>query len=121
MTEAKRNLMEISGAPAEIFLRDWQEGNTPFPYGPCVASELWNAYCVWCKLNGVVAGNQNMFGRYVTNMTQMEQHRVYVENKQVRVRMPSQWDHSKNIEACVKDFTQAYNETYLHYLAKVKL
>jgi hypothetical protein len=121
MTEAKRNLMEISGAPAEIFLRDWQEGNTPFPYGPCVASELWNAYCVWCKLNGVVAGNQNMFGRYVTNMTQMEQHRVYVENKQVRVRMPSEWDHSKDIEACVKDFTQAYNETYLHYMAKVKL
>lgn len=121
MTEAKRNLMEISGQPAEIFLRDWQEGNTPFPYGPCVSSELWNAYCVWCKMNGVVAGNQNMFGRYVTSMTKMEQVRVYVENKQVRVRMPNEWDHTKDIEKCVKDFTQAYNESYLHYISKVKL
>ena len=121
MTEAKRNLMEISGQPAEIFLRDWQEGNTPFPYGPCVSSELWNAYCVWCKMNGVVAGNQNMFGRYVTNLMQMPQNRAYVDNKQVRVRVPGEWDHTKDMESCVKDFTQAYNDAYLHYMAKVKL
>lgn len=51
-TEAKRDLLGLSGDSIEHFLRDWQDGETPHPFCPALSGDLYQAYVSWCRRNG---------------------------------------------------------------------
>lgn len=60
MTDAKREVIDISMGSVERFLADWQAGQVvlrdddgPLPFCPCGSSDLYATYVRWCKREGV--------------------------------------------------------------------
>ncbi len=53
MTGAKRDLIDVSLGSVERFLREWEMGETPYPFCPCYRSDLYSAYNRWCRGDGV--------------------------------------------------------------------
>jgi putative DNA primase/helicase len=53
MTEAKRDLIELSMPSEERFLSHWRAEELPWPFCPCSGEHLYKAYSLWCKDNGV--------------------------------------------------------------------
>ncbi|MET3134989.1 putative DNA primase/helicase [Oxalobacteraceae bacterium GrIS 1.11] len=51
-TDAKDDLIEKSLTPAERFYRDWSRGFLPLPFISCGATQLYDAYKVWCEKSG---------------------------------------------------------------------
>lgn len=51
-TDAKDDLIEKSLTPAERFYRDWHRGFLPLPFITCGATQLYDAYKVWCDKSG---------------------------------------------------------------------
>ncbi|MGK5008161.1 DUF5906 domain-containing protein [Janthinobacterium sp. MDB2-8] len=51
-TDAKDDLIEKSLTPAERFYRDWSRGFLPLPFITCGATQLYDAYKVWCDKSG---------------------------------------------------------------------
>lgn len=51
-TDAKDSLIEKSLTPAERFYRDWSRGFLPLPFISCGATQLYDAYKVWCEKSG---------------------------------------------------------------------
>lgn len=51
-TSAKDDLIEKSLTPAERFYRDWSRGFLPLPFITCGATQLYDAYKVWCDKSG---------------------------------------------------------------------
>ena len=51
-TGAKDDLIEKSLTPAERFYRDWSRGFLPLPFITCGATQLYEAYKVWCEKSG---------------------------------------------------------------------
>ena len=51
-TAAKDELIEKSLTPAERFYRDWSRGFLPLPFITCGATQLYDAYKVWCEKSG---------------------------------------------------------------------
>lgn len=52
MTEAKRELIDISRDSADRFLQEWRDGDIELPFCPCGSSDLYRAYLDWCRRNG---------------------------------------------------------------------
>lgn len=52
MTRAKLALVNLSKASEFRFVDEWSEGETEFPFCPCLSSDLYAAYLKWCRLNG---------------------------------------------------------------------
>lgn len=52
MTQAKRNLIDESKDSVNQFLDDWIAGRLDLPICPCGSSELYEAYCIFCRQNG---------------------------------------------------------------------
>lgn len=57
-TDAKDELIEKSLTPAERFYRDWSRGFLPLPFITCGATQLFDAFKVWCEKSGE--------GRYIS-------------------------------------------------------
>ena len=51
-TAAKDDLIEKSLTPAERFYREWSRGYLPLPFITCGATQLYDAYKVWCEKSG---------------------------------------------------------------------
>lgn len=51
-TGAKDDLIEKSLTPAERFYREWSRGFLPLPFITCGATQLYEAYKVWCEKAG---------------------------------------------------------------------
>ena len=51
-TDAKDDLIEKSLTPAERFYREWSRGFLPLPFITCGATQLYDAYKVWCDKSG---------------------------------------------------------------------
>lgn len=51
-TAAKDDLIEKSLTPAERFYREWSRGFLPMPFITCGATQLYDAYKVWCEKSG---------------------------------------------------------------------
>ncbi len=51
-TVAKDELIEKSLTPAERFYREWSRGLLPLPFITCGATQLYEAYKVWCDRSG---------------------------------------------------------------------
>lgn len=54
MTRAKLALVKLSKASEFRFVDEWAEGETEFPFCPCLSSDLYAAYLKWCRLNGEI-------------------------------------------------------------------
>lgn len=52
VTQAKRDLINMSRDSVDRFFRDWQTGDTPFPLCPAGSSDVYRAYLLWCRENG---------------------------------------------------------------------
>lgn len=52
-TQAKRDLITISLDSVQRFLREWEDGETPYPFCPARSMDLYRAYLKWCRENGV--------------------------------------------------------------------
>lgn len=52
MTQAKRNLIELSLSSEDAFLNEWIGGRTEHPVCPCYTRDLYRAYVAWCRLTG---------------------------------------------------------------------
>ncbi len=57
-TDAKDDLIEKSLSPAERFYREWSNGYLPLPFMTCGATQLYEAFKVWCDKSGE--------GRYIS-------------------------------------------------------
>ena len=53
MTDAKRDLIQISKPSEERFLDEWRAGELTHPFGPALGMDLYAAYLSWCRSNGV--------------------------------------------------------------------
>jgi hypothetical protein len=62
-TQAKRNLIQISKTPPELFFDQWSAGMLPVPYQSAAARDLYRAFTKWCAGNGEKhAPSQTKFG-----------------------------------------------------------
>jgi hypothetical protein len=52
VTEAKRNLIEISKSPPELFFDQWSVDLLPVPYHSAAATDLYRSFVKWCGING---------------------------------------------------------------------
>lgn len=52
MTQAKRNLIDESKDSVHQFIDEWVAGRLELPVGPCGSAELYEAYCIFCRING---------------------------------------------------------------------
>jgi putative DNA primase/helicase len=53
MTKSKQDLIAVSLDSIQRFLREWEDGETPYPFGPAASMDLYRAYLRWCRDNGV--------------------------------------------------------------------
>lgn len=76
MTEAKRDLIDISMDSVERFVRDWSEGSLVFsedqgalPFCACASGDLYAVYTKWCRREGVARPREsNQFAGHVTKL-----------------------------------------------------
>lgn len=67
MTGAKQDLIQVSKPSEQRFIREWMDGETDYPFGPCEGRQLYAAYSRWCRENGVRNPREsNQFLGYVT-------------------------------------------------------
>jgi hypothetical protein len=52
LTDAKRNLIEISKSAPELFYDQWADGLLPVRFITALASDLYRAFQKWCGING---------------------------------------------------------------------
>lgn len=53
MTTAKEELVSLGLSSEERFVRDWIQGETRYPLGPCGSMDLYRAYRQYCQEHGV--------------------------------------------------------------------
>ena len=69
MTEAKRDLINMSRDSVDRFLIDWQAGDTDLPFCPCASADLYRAYLWWCRANGErMPRPENQFSGHIIKM-----------------------------------------------------
>lgn len=54
LSDAKRELIEVSLDSSERFWREWLRGELPLPVGPVISQQLYEAYRHWCGRQGVL-------------------------------------------------------------------
>ena len=59
MTTAKQNLINVNLDSPQLFINDWQKGDTPYPFCPVLSTDLYSAYSHWCRQ----AGEQYKYSR----------------------------------------------------------
>jgi putative DNA primase/helicase len=52
MTQAKRDLQELSKQPAERFWGEWKSGYAGLPYLTCTSAQIYRGFRRWCGLTG---------------------------------------------------------------------
>lgn len=88
-TEAKDALVVACASPADRFLNEWAAGELPVPYGCAAASDLYEAYRVWCVTAGEKHGqlSETAFGRTV-GKRKWPQERKRFSDRNCRVYAP---------------------------------
>lgn len=69
MTEAKRELIDISRDSVDRFLIDWQAGDLDVPFCPCGSGDLYKAYLYYCRANGErMPRPENQFAGHIVKL-----------------------------------------------------
>lgn len=68
MTVAKQDLIDINLGSEERFLRDWQAGETEWPFGPCGGMALFAAYRRYCNTHGVSGSRQRESSQFLVGI-----------------------------------------------------
>lgn len=69
VTEAKRDLINMSRDSVDRFLIDWQHGDTDLPFCPCSSADLYRAYLGWCRTNGErMPRPENQFSGHIVKL-----------------------------------------------------
>lgn len=105
-TRAKAALIEQCRDSTEQFIREWQQGMVeadpdkgPLPFCPCTGDDLYRAYLLWCKQNGVFGLRQRTQRELIGGMKRLPDWQVSkqwvlvslnaTERKQKRMVIPS--------------------------------
>lgn len=76
MTAAKQNVIALGRYSWQSFYAEWMAGEVDsLPYGCCVATDLYQAYTVWCRKTGETAISSSKFTHNVA--TRMTYNRAY--------------------------------------------
>lgn len=65
MTQAKRELQQLSAGSVERFFAEWTDGETPHPLCACASSQIYRAYQRWCTGQGEKPRIQNALSAYL--------------------------------------------------------
>jgi putative DNA primase/helicase len=73
MTQAKRNLIELSLPSEARFVNEWIDGMLGLPVCPCKSMDLYKAYLGWCRQNGESRPRpSNQFLGYISHLRDWE-------------------------------------------------
>ena len=82
MTDAKRQLIDLSKNSAQLFVDEWRGNALPHPYGPCATRDLHVAYMRWCRLTNerVVFSEKRFIGEvcHYLNVAEKQKRRMRV-------------------------------------------
>lgn len=133
MTEAKREVIDISMGSVERFLADWQQGQVvlgndspPLPFCPCASGDLYGAYTRYCKAEGVARPREsNQFIGHIAKLPGWEKalkdrYETLNSNTAVRQRfiIPSNAALNKAAEIGLKDFRKDSHFTQTEWLTE---
>jgi putative DNA primase/helicase len=120
-TKAKQDLIDVSLDSTQRFLRDWEQGETPYPVGPAKSMDLYAAYLRWCRLNGVTKPrDSSQFLGYVGKLRgwksgpvwcyenthykdKPKQRRVVIPDEETLARLKKSRDETKSMAHWVTD------------------
>lgn len=90
MTEAKRDLINMSRDSVDRFLIDWQAGDIDLPFCPCASSDLYRAYMWWCRANGErMPRPENQFSGHIIKLNGWQKgHKDILVEDEFGVRKP---------------------------------
>lgn len=130
MTDAKRELIEVSMGSAERFVQDWKSGDAGFPFCPCASSDLYTAYLRWCRTEGIMRPRENQ--QFIAMISKMpgwfKGHKdryndLHYTGKTVRCRMvlPSENDLTDAAKSGRRDFRKPDELTQAQWLTECYL
>lgn len=113
MTDAKRELIDVSMGSAERFVVDWKSGDAGLPFCPCSSADLYTAYLRWCRAEGIMRPRENQ--QFISQIGKMpgwfKGHKdryndLHFTGKTVRCRMvlPSEADLTESARAGRQDY-----------------
>ena len=88
------------------FLKAWREGNTCYPFGPCVSGDLLSAYQQWCVRQSEAVESDHTFHRRVYSGRWLTRIQAYINGKNARVVMSSEFIKPNN-EAKLQWYTRS--------------
>lgn len=127
MTDAKRDLIDVSMGSTERFVQEWRSGDLGIPFCPCSSSDLYSAYTRWCKTEGVMRPRENQqFIGYVSKLPGwFKGHKdtysdLHFSGKTTRRRMVLPSDDDLNAAALAgrKDFRKPEDVTQSEWLTE---
>lgn len=97
LTKSKERLVDLSQTSEKRFVAEWRAGELPWPFVPCLSTDLYRAYATWCRERGV--RNPREFNQFIGEVKRIqgwEKDRGYVfesvdyigKPKQLRLVIP---------------------------------
>lgn len=133
MTKAKADLIQVSLDSVQRFLREWEDGDTEFPFCPCRSMDLYAGYLRWCRANGIFRprdsgqflGHIGKLRRWTTGPRkvfadagytgEMRSVRVVIPDEIALARVKRQRDEAQQMTRwltdCILDFAMALEES----------
>lgn len=127
MTDAKRDLIDVSMGSVERFVAEWKSGDAGLPFCPAASSDVYAAYVRWCKAEGVLRPRENQ--QFIGTLAKLpgweKDHKstysdLHFTGKLVRRRMilPSIDDLSQAAAAGRKDYRKPDSVNQSHWLTE---
>ena len=92
MTQAKADLIAASMDSHERFRREWERGELPVGYRPCLSMDLYAAYRRWCQLNGEKPAPQRILQMALSKHLSDDRRPWYIDpggqRRQLRAAIP---------------------------------
>lgn len=125
ISDAKRDLINISMSSELRFFRDWEAGDTEYPFCPCSSGDIYSAYTRYCRKNGIPFPRDatKFIGFAKTNMGWDKTHKsvhadYHCENPPMRLRMLIVADKALGaaVSRGMKDYRKTDDESQIQWL-----
>jgi putative DNA primase/helicase len=126
VTEAKRDLINMSRDSVDRFMIDWRNGDLDLPFCPCSSADLYRAYLYWCRINGErMPRPENQFSGHVVKLhgwykghkdVNMEDSDGHMRPMRQRVIIPSEADLNESAKRGGIDYRQSAGESMLKWV-----
>lgn len=122
-TAAKEKLIDMSLSPQDMFFTAWKMGSLPYPFNPCYAEDLWQAYQVWGKARGLPLGSEPLFSRSLDRYGGVGKTSMNDNGRTRRVWVPKEGGPftPSTIKKLADEFHKLTYAQYLNYFERVKI